>query len=98
IRDAIGRAPEPGSTSADSPEATRQDDHDPEEHQQNGAEQYSAMPVDGEADRGENRGAEVEHERRLPWTQAEIEQPVMQVFGIRGGDRLAPKTPAHDGP
>src|SRR6266480_5906405 len=85
------------STAADSPEATQQDDDDPHEHQQDGAEQHLAVPIDGESHRGENRGAEVEDQRRLLRAQAEIEQPVMQVFGIGGGDRLAPNSPAHDG-
>ena len=56
------------------------------------------MPVDGQAHRGEDGRAEVEDEHRLPRTQAEIEQAVMQVFGIRRGNRFATPPPAHDRP
>src|SRR5437660_144271 len=95
---AIARGPEPGSTSADSPEATQHDDDDPQHHQQDGSEQDLFVPVDGEADRGKYGGPEVEDERRLPGAEAEVEQPVVQVLGIRCRDRSTSQPPAHDSP
>src|SRR5213076_3027401 len=84
IQLAIGRGLEPSSTAAGSLEAPHHDDDDPQQHEQDRPQQHLLVTVDGKTERRENRRAEIEDERGLPRAETKVEQPVMEMLGIRG--------------
>src|SRR5438045_9695669 len=56
------------------------------------------MAVDGETEGREDRRPEVEDERGLLRAETEIEQSMMQMLGVRGGDRASPHPASQDRP
>src|SRR5713226_3378049 len=80
------------------PQATRNNDRDSQQQQDDGALQHAVVAVDGKADRGENGGPEIKDQGRLPRTQAKVQQPVVEVLRIGLGDGPAPPPSPDDGP
>src|SRR5207249_10907021 len=56
------------------------------------------MAVDGETEGREDRRPEVEDERGLLRAETEIEQSMMQMLGVRGGDRASPHPASQNRP